>query len=77
MNAFRQIINNTNGYLHIQLPKDFQASQVEVIMLPLEEKASSKKMDISSLYGCLNTGLSQDKIDKKIKALRNEWENLK
>lgn len=38
MNAIRQIQRVRSGQVTIQLPADFEAHQVEIIILPLDEK---------------------------------------
>jgi hypothetical protein len=57
MQVFRKILNVKNHLLKIQLPNDFKADKVEVIVLPLEEKAKNK--GVASLRGKLNLSNSQ------------------
>jgi hypothetical protein len=43
MQAIRQYVNVENGYLHVKLPPDFSAKEVEEIILTLEKKHPSQK----------------------------------
>jgi len=46
MEALRQILEVNSGNITIQLPKPFPYQQVEVIVLPVEEKPMVKREDI-------------------------------
>ncbi len=46
MEALRQIHEVNSGNITIQLPKPFPYQQVEVIVLPVEEKPMVKREDI-------------------------------
>ena len=73
MEAIRQIMDVKNNSLNINLPKDFKANKVEVIVLPIEEKSNIK--GIASLRGKLN--LSQDQyrdFQEDVKNSRKGWE---
>jgi len=56
MEAKRKIVYVRNNSFKIELPKEFKAGKVEVIVLPIEEK--SKIKGIARLRGKLN--LTQD-----------------
>ena len=57
MQALRQILDVKSHSLNIRLPNDFNAYKVEVIILPLEEKA--KKKGVANLRGKLNLSDAQ------------------
>jgi len=46
MEALRQILEVNSGNITIQLPKPFPYQQVEVIVLPVEEKPMVKREDV-------------------------------
>ncbi len=46
MQVIRHYVNVENGYLHIKLPPDFSAKEVEVIILALEKKNLPQKQMI-------------------------------
>ena len=73
MEAIRKIVYVRNNSLKIELPKDFKASKVEVIVLPIEEKSNIR--GIARLRGKLN--LSQDQyqdFQEDVKNSRKGWE---
>jgi hypothetical protein len=73
MEAIRKIVYVRNNSFKIELPKDFKASKVEVIVLPIEEKSNIK--GIARLRGKLN--LSQDQyqdFQEDVKNSRKGWE---
>lgn len=73
MQALRQIVNVKDNSLNIILPNDFKADKVEVIILPLEEKA--KKKGVANLRGKLNLSDAQySDFQKDVKNSREGWE---
>jgi len=73
MQAVRQIVDVKNQVLNINLPEDFKASKVEVIVLPLDEKAKAK--GVARLRGKLNLSQQQyDDFQDDIKNSRQGWE---
>ena len=73
MQAFRQIIDVKNHSLKIHLPNDFNANKVEVIILPLEEKAEKK--GVANLRGKLNLSDAQyNDFQDDVKNSREGWE---
>ena len=73
MQALRQILEVKSHSLNIRLPNDFNADKVEVIILPLEEKA--KKKGVANLRGKLNLSDAQYKdFQEDAKNSREEWE---
>lgn len=73
MQVFRKILNVKNHLLKIQLPNDFKADKVEVIVLPLEEKAKNK--GVARLRGKLNLSNAQyNDFQENVKTSREEWE---
>lgn len=74
MQALRQIIDVKNHMLSIHLPNDFNADRVEVIILPLEEKA--KKRGVANLRGKLNLSDTQyNDFQEDVKNSREGWES--
>ena len=73
MQALRQILEVKSHSLNIRLPNDFNADKVEVIILPLEEKA--KKKGVGNLRGKLNLSDAQyNDFQEDVKNSREEWE---
>lgn len=73
MQAVRQIVDVKNQVLKINLPEDFKASKVEVIVLPLDEKAKAK--GVARLRGKLNLSQQQyEDFQEDIKNSRQGWE---
>ena len=73
MQAVRQIVNVKNQVLNINLPKNFKANKVEVIILPLDEKSKTK--GVASLRGKLNLSQEQyNDFQEDVKNSRQGWE---
>jgi len=73
MKALRQILDVKNHSLNINLPNDFNADKVEVIILPLEEK--TKKKGVANLRGKLNLSDAQyNDFQEDVKNSREGWE---
>ncbi|MFW6248972.1 MAG: hypothetical protein ACOC4J_04295 [Bacteroidota bacterium] len=73
MRAIRQIIEVKNQRLNIDLPNNFNAEKVEVIILPFEEKSSKKGN--ASLRGKLNLTAKQYKdFQEEVRNSREGWE---
>jgi hypothetical protein len=73
MQAIRKIVDVKNQVLNINLPKDFKASRVEVIVLPIDEKSKSK--GVARLRGKLNLSQKQyNSFQEDVKNSRQGWE---
>ncbi len=42
----------------------------------MENTNKPEKFDFTQLYGKLNSGMTIDEIDEKIKKMRGEWDRL-
>ncbi|MCU0469015.1 MAG: hypothetical protein MUF58_10455 [Arcicella sp.] len=78
MNAIREYVDVQQGNIvQFQLPDDFKATRVEVIVLPFEnisnDDKSDKKTGLSRLRGIMKKQ-PIEVIEKEINDLRNEWE---
>ena len=74
MEAIREIVEVKEGKITLQLPKDFTAKRVELIVLPSDdEKPLPKELNISSLRGKL-AKKDEAELDQKLQQLRDEWE---
>jgi|SaaInl8_200m_RNA_FD_contig_31_1231472_length_535_multi_5_in_0_out_0_1 hypothetical protein len=72
MKAVRQIKKIAGNKLFLNIPKDFQQEQVEVIILPYYSKKQNKtKYDFSSFAGKLKW---KGNAVKQQREIRNEWE---
>lgn len=72
MQALRQIIDVKNHSLNINLPNDFNADKVEVIILPLDEK--KQKKGAANLRGKLNLSDTQyHDFQEDVKNSREGW----
>jgi len=73
MEAIRQIVNVKNKALKINLPDDFEAEKVEVIILTVEDEKLQKK-SISKLRGKLNlTNEQYIDFQTDVEKSREEW----
>lgn len=73
MEAIRKIVAVKGHVLNINLPKDFKANKVEVIVLPLDEKLKTK--GVASLRGKLNLSQEQyNDFQDDVKNSRQGWE---
>jgi len=73
MQAIRRIVDVKNQVLNINLPKNFKANKVEVIVLPLDEKSKTK--GVASLRGKLNLSQEQyNDFQDDVKNSRQGWE---
>ena len=76
MQAVRQILDVKNQLLNIYLPDDFDATKVEVIILPMEEPKAKKK-SVMNLRGKINLTDAQYKdFQNDVKKSREEWEKI-
>ncbi|MDI6766744.1 MAG: hypothetical protein QME52_07985 [Bacteroidota bacterium] len=73
MNVLRQIINVQDGQILIELPKDFQAKEVEIIIISVEREDTTRKQkyDFSDLVGKLQWN-GDPLIEQR--QIRNEWQ---
>lgn len=73
MKALRQILKVKNHSINIHLPDDFNAEEVEVIILPLKEQ-KTKKGTVSKLRGSLNlTDQQYSDFQEDVRKSREEW----
>ena len=74
MQAYRQILDVKSHSLNINLPDDFKANKVEVIILPMDDKQTKTK-GIASLRGKLKLSDTQyNDFHQDVKNSREEWE---
>ena len=74
MQVLRQILKVNNNKIYIELPADFKANEVEVIVLPVVERIKKMKQKISEKFrGCLSKKTAEE-MQKQIKKMREEWE---
>lgn len=74
MQAYRQILDVKSHSLNINLPDDFKASKVEVIILPMDDKQTRTK-GIASLRGKLKLSDTQyNDFLQDVKNSREGWE---
>ena len=73
MKALRQFLKVKNHSINIHLPDDFNAKEVEVIILPLEEQVT-KERTAGKLRGKLNLSDQQyNDFQEDIRKSREEW----
>ncbi len=73
MEAYRQIVDIKNHTLNLLLPKKFKNGKVEVIVLPVEEQAGTKKRKPSDFRGCISKNTATAMLNS-IEESRKEWE---
>lgn len=74
MEAVRKIVETSSDQLTIAIPEEYRNRKLEVIVLPLEEKAEedkTKKYDFSDLVGKLQW--KGDAVAEQ-RRLRDEWD---
>ena len=73
MKALRQFLKVKNHSININLPDDFNAKEVEVIILPLEEQVT-KERTAGKLRGKLNLSDQQyNDFQEDVRKSREEW----
>ena len=73
MKALRQFLKVKNHSINIHLPDDFNAKEVEVIILPLEEQVT-KERTAGKLRGKLNLSDQQyNDFQEDVRQSREEW----
>ena len=73
MKALRQFLKVKNHSINIHLPDDFNAKEVEVIILPLEEQVT-KERTAGKLRGKLNLSDQQyNDFQEDVRKSREEW----
>lgn len=73
MQALRHILEVENHSLKIQLPKDFDANKVEIIILAIEEQTPISK-NIANFRGRLNlTDIQYKDFQNDVKKSREAW----
>ncbi|NBC84510.1 MAG: hypothetical protein GVY19_14175 [Bacteroidetes bacterium] len=73
MKAYRQIVDIKNHTLNILLPDKFNNGKVEVIVLPVDEQARTKKRKPSDFRGCISKDTATAMLNS-IEDSRKEWE---
>jgi hypothetical protein len=77
MEVIRKIVTIKDNKLTVILPDAYNDREVELIILPTERESSkveeSRTDYFSKYYGSLKMNLPDEEIDKKLKALREEW----
>jgi hypothetical protein len=73
MEAYRQIVSIKNKTLKLLLPEKFKNRKVEVIVLPVEEKAGTKKRKPSDFRGCISKDTAAAMLNS-VEESRKEWE---
>ena len=74
MQAIRQILDVNNNILSINLPDNFKANKVEVIILPITDKLKKIKKNLSLKFRASISKQTPEKIEFQLKELRNEWD---
>jgi hypothetical protein len=77
MNAIREYVDVQQGNIvQFQLPDDFKATRVEVIVLPFEQQKQAvqnkRRNRILALKGSI-VGSAADSLEKHTKEIREEW----
>jgi len=75
MEAIKKIISVRNHQINIELPKDFIAEQVEVIILPFKENVEIKKQKNSERFSGAISKQTATKLHKHLNDIREEWQN--
>jgi len=74
MQALRQILIVNNNRVNIELPSEFNADQVEVIILPFKENVKKVKGKISDRFrGCISKETGEE-MQRQLTQMREEWE---
>jgi len=74
MKIIREIVSLDILRSMISIPKDFNYSKVEILILPIEDKSEMKTEDFTPkmFFGVTNF----KDIDKSIYEMRNEWNRI-
>jgi hypothetical protein len=73
MEAYRQIVDIKNHTLNLLLPDKFKNGKVEVIVLPVDEQARTKKRKPSDFRGCISKDTANAMLNS-VEESRKEWE---
>ena len=73
MEAYRQIVDIKNHTLNLLLPDKFKNGKVEVIVLPVDEQARTKKRKPSDFRGCISKDTAAAMLNS-VEESREEWE---
>ncbi len=73
MEAFRQIVKVENHHAEITLPPDFDASEIEVIVLPVKNKKKKSKDGNKKFRGTIS-GKTAKAMLEYVEKSRSEWE---
>ena len=76
MNFIRKIINADKLQKIISIPDEMKHQKVEVIILPVLESKSSKKVQEKFNPDDFSGVMKIKDIDKKIQSIRDEWERV-
>lgn len=70
MQAIREIKKVTERKVTIDIPEDFDANEVEVIVMPYNDvKEKEQDVDFSKYFGVMDI----ENVDEEIDSIRNEW----
>lgn len=74
MNAISDFVEVKDHTIKYQLPNDFLATRVQLIILPVEElpKKNSKSSRLKSLRGTID-GQRAESLNSHLKSIREEW----
>ena len=74
LNFIRKIVNSDVLENIVKLPDDLKHQQVEILILPVSKKIKkiSRRFKPQDFIGSLKI----KDVDKKIKAMRDEWERI-
>jgi hypothetical protein len=75
MQALRQILKVKNHSININLPNDFTAEKVEVIVMAIDEPKLQSKLKNSERFAGAISKETAMKIHKHLTELRSEWES--
>jgi len=74
MEAISEVIDIKNRTIHYELPENFRAKRVQLIILPVDEK-SGKEPRQNRILALKNSigGNQADALEKHLKDMRDEW----
>ena len=75
MEVLRLIKKPENGSIMIHLPDYLKnQKQLEIIILPIEERKITKQFDPKEFYNTAHLNLTVDEIAEESQKMRSEWE---
>lgn len=77
MNAYKTVLTiNANRQLIVQLPDNFEGSEVEVIVLNVSDDAIMPNAKPSvNFRNRIQTPMNVEEIDVQLDKIRSEWQN--